>query len=126
MPDADRPASGHHLSTGKKGEEQACDYLCRQGLVHLESNYLCKIGEIDLVMRHGDTLIFVEVRQRKNNLYGSPLETVSAAKKHKLRRTAEHFLLVRKISARQALRFDVVGIVGTGADAQIDWVQNAF
>lgn len=111
---------------GCRGEKQALDYLQLRGLVHLESNYLCKVGEIDLVMRDGDTLVFVEVRQRKNNLYGTPLETVSSAKKHKLRRTAEHFLLVRKISTRQALRFDVVGILGAGANAQIDWVQNAF
>jgi putative endonuclease len=111
---------------GFKGEEQAQNYLRNRGLVHVESNYLCKIGEIDLVMRDGDTLVFVEVRQRKNNLYGSPLETVSAAKKHKLRRTAEHFLLVRKVPTHQALRFDVVGILGTGTDIRIDWVQNAF
>jgi len=111
---------------GFRGEEQAKDYLCNRGMVHLESNYLCKIGEIDLVMREGNTLVFVEVRQRKNNLYGSPLETVTAAKQRKLRRTAEHFLVVRKVSPHQALRFDVVGIVGTGTGAQIDWVQNAF
>jgi putative endonuclease len=111
---------------GNRGEILAQEYLCRQGMDLLERNYNCKVGEIDLVMRDGDTLVFVEVRQRKNILYGSPLETVSIAKQRKLRRAAEYFLLVRRVSPRQALRFDVVGIVGNGAEAQIDWVQNAF
>lgn len=111
---------------GRSGESLAQTYLCERGLVPVEINYLCKLGEIDLVMRHGDTLVFVEVRQRRNTLYGSPLETVSVAKQHKLRRAAEHYLLARRIPHNQALRFDVVGIVGSGAGAQIDWVQNAF
>lgn len=113
-------------SIGKKGEALARDYLGRQGLVPLENNYRCNLGEIDLVMRHGDTLVFVEVRQRKNTHYGSPLETVSVTKQRKLRRAAEHFLLSRKIPARLGLRFDVVGIVGMDSSARIDWVQNAF
>lgn len=120
MTESDRQA------IGSRGEAVARDYLRRQGLVHLESNYRCNPGEIDLVMRHGDTLVFVEVRLRKDSHYGSPLETVSASKQHRLRRAAEHFLLARKIPARQELRFDVVGIVGVDSSARIDWVQNAF
>jgi putative endonuclease len=113
-------------SIGNKGEALARDHLSRQGLVHIESNYRCNLGEIDLIMRHDDTLVFVEVRQRKNTLYGSPLETVSVTKQRKLRRAAEHFLLSRRVPIKQALRFDVVGIVGIDASASIDWVQNAF
>jgi putative endonuclease len=77
-----------------------------------------------LIMRDNHCLVFVEVRHRKNILYGSPLETVSKSKQHKIHNTAQHYLQCQHISANQALRFDVVGIVGKGDDIQ--WISNAF
>lgn len=77
-------------------------------------------------MRDGETLVFVEVRRRKNTNYGSPLETVSATKQRKLIAAAQHFVASQKISSRQALRFDVVGIVSDSTGEAIEWIQNAF
>jgi putative endonuclease len=109
---------------GQAFEQMAEDYLRAQGLTQVMRNYTCKMGEIDLIMQDKNCLVFVEVRHRKNILYGSPLETVSKTKQHKIQNTAQHYLQAHKISTKQALRFDVVGIVGKGDDIQ--WIANAF
>jgi putative endonuclease len=114
------------LTIGRSGEQSAERFLCRKGMAVVARNYRCPQGEIDLVMRDGDTLVFVEVRQRASTAYGSPLETVSAAKQRKLTAAAQHFLLSQKISSRQALRFDVIGIVSGDAGETMDWIANAF
>lgn len=114
------------LVIGRSGEQSAERYLCGKGLLLVARNHRCVQGEIDLVMRDGETLVFVEVRRRKNADYGSPLETVSAAKQRKLIAAAQHFIASEKISSRQALRFDVVGIVSDGAGETIEWIRNAF
>lgn len=114
------------LGIGRSGEQSAERYLRNRGLQLVTRNYRCAQGEIDLVMRDGETLVFVEVRLRKSTEYGSPLETVSAAKQRKVIAAAQHFVLSQKVSSRQALRFDVIGIVGNGTDETIEWIHNAF
>lgn len=114
------------LSIGRSGEQRAERYLCDRGLRLVARNHRCVQGEIDLIMRDGETLVFVEVRRRKNTDYGSPLETVSSAKQRKLIAAAQHFVASQKISSRQAQRFDVIGIVNDGNDETIEWIQNAF
>lgn len=114
------------LKIGRSGEESAERFLCSKGMQVVERNYRCPQGEIDLVMRDGDTLVFVEVRRRASTSYGSPAETVAAPKQRKLIAAAQHFLLSQKISSRQALRFDVVGIVASGKGETVDWIANAF
>lgn len=84
------------------------------------------MGELDIVARDGDTLVFVEVKYRNNNTFGGPLAAVTAAKIGKLRRAAEHYLSNHKISCR--CRFDVVAISGSDdkGSLKIDWIKNAF
>lgn len=107
---------------GNSAETKALHHLETQGLSLIERNFTCRYGEIDLIMRHADMLVFVEVRFRKNNHYGSPLETVVASKQQKIRTTAQHFLLVKNIGESMPVRFDVIGILPN----DITWVQNAF
>jgi len=114
------------LKIGRSGEARAERYLCERGMQLVARNYRCAMGEIDLVMRDGPTLVFVEVRCRARLDYGSPLETVSAAKQRKLTAAAQHFLVAQRVPSRQALRFDVVGIVSSGSDETLDWIRNAF
>lgn len=114
------------LMIGRSGERSAERFLCDKGLRLVARNYRCAQGEIDLVMRDGETLVFVEVRRRKNADYGSPLETVSAAKQRKLVAAAQHFVLSQKVSSRQAMRFDVIGIISDDTGEAIEWVCNAF
>lgn len=105
---------------GKIAEAAAESYLTRQGLLAIDRNYRCRSGEIDLIMRDGKQLVFVEVRYRRNTQYGSPLESVDHRKQSRLVKAAEHYLQRHGMTN---CRFDVIGITG---NQQIQWIQNAF
>jgi putative endonuclease len=113
-----------HLLTGQHAEEQARAHLEQQGLRLLERNYRCKQGEIDLIMRDGEALVFIEVRFRKSATFGSAIETVTAQKQHKLLAAARHYLQAHHASV--PCRFDVVGITGQASNTQIEWIKDAF
>lgn len=103
-------------------EEAAARYLQGAGLVIEDRNYRCRLGEIDLIARDGNTLVFVEVRYRRNNRYGTAGATVDARKQRKLLATADSYLQQFKLEC--PCRFDVVAIEG---DAQnIQWIRDAF
>ncbi|MGQ3890844.1 YraN family protein [Legionella sp. CNM-4043-24] len=109
---------------GFAAEKQARDFLTRQGLRWLGSNYRCRWGEIDLVMSEGDLLVFVEVRSRISAEYGNALESITYGKQKKIMKTATHYMTTKKMYNTHSCRFDVVSI--QGHDAQIEWVKNAF
>ena len=77
--------------TGILGERIARDFLSAKGYGILETNYHCRDGEIDIIARKQDTLVFVEVRTRTGNTFGTPEESVTPQKCEKLRLTAEHY-----------------------------------
>lgn len=106
---------------GNSAEARAAAHLTKAGLKHLSSNYRCKCGEIDLIMRDGEQLVFVEVRYRKSDRYGSAAATVDARKQRRLILTAQHYL--QRYRDTGPCRFDVVGICGNGS---IDWRRDAF
>lgn len=108
-------------SVGDEKERLARSYLERQGLRLITSNYRCRRGEIDLVMRDGDQLVFVEVRYRASNRFGTPAETVGPRKQHRLAAAAGHYLQHQTMS--MPCRFDVLAI---GAGDRIDWIRDAF
>lgn len=110
---------------GSEAERLACDYLCARGLKPLQRNFHCRGGEIDLVMRHGDSLVFVEVRYRRRSNYGHAVETVSAQKQRRIRLCARHYL-ARHGHWNSAVRFDVVGIEGEPGHYTIVWIKDAF
>ena len=97
--------------TGGCYEAAAAAYLEKQGLVILRKNYRCRSGEIDLIARDGTCLVFVEVKYRTTDRYGSPLEAVNVRKQQTIRKVAEVYLLTRKQTDCE-VRFDVVGICG--------------
>lgn len=113
---------------GRTQEANAVRYLRAQGLTLLCSNFHSRYGEIDLVMADGDTLVFVEVRFRRSELYGGALATVTQPKQRKIRLTAAHYLQSRPQYEACPCRFDVIGIgLGTASDKpSIDWIKNAF
>ena len=119
-----------HLKQGEDAEQACCDHLKRQGLRLIEKNYHCRLGEIDIIMLDKKTLVFVEVRFRKNNLFGDGLESITPAKQNKLRKTAELYL--QQNSKYKNARFDVVSmskINQTNKGKQeytFDWITNAF
>ena len=98
-------------NTGTSYERKAAEYLEQQGLVILKHNYRCRQGEIDLIARDKEYLVFVEVKYRTTDRYGSPLEAVNVRKQQTIRKVAEVYLLTRKQTDCE-VRFDVVGICG--------------
>lgn len=111
---------------GLWAETVAQTFLQHQGLVLLAQNYRCKLGEIDLVMRERDTTVFVEVRYRRRDDFGTGAETVARQKQRKLIATARYYLQTHASARRQPCRFDVVSISSTQDPHAIDWIRNAF
>ena len=105
-------------------EHQAEQYLIQHGLKAIERNYLCKYGELDLIMRDGQTLVFVEVKFRKNALRGGANYALSKQKQQRLRRTISHYLAEKKIS-NQAMRIDYVAITGE-LNSTLYWFKNVY
>ncbi|MBA2652933.1 MAG: YraN family protein [Tatlockia sp.] len=112
------------LTTGFAREKQARAYLVSQGLQWIESNYRCRFGEIDLIMRDKNYLVFVEVRARVSSSYGGALASVTYFKQRKLIKTATSYLLSKNLHDKQLTRFDVLGFEGPKAD--LSWIKNAF
>lgn len=106
---------------GETKERLAEDHLRRHGLQPLARNHRCRHGEIDLVMRDGATLVFVEVRYRRSDRYGTPAETVGQRKQQRLAAAASHYLQTQPTAL--PCRFDVIAL---GPDDRIDWIKNAF
>ena len=107
---------------GARAEALAAAYLGRHGLQIEARNFRIRGGEIDLVCRDGDTLVFVEVRLRRNADYGGAAASITATKRQRLILAARHYL-ARDPEA--ACRFDCVLLSGL-ADTDIEWVRDAF
>jgi len=119
-------AANNTFARGKQAENTACEYLIENGLKLIEKNYKCRGGEIDLVMQHENSIVFVEVRYRHNNRFGSGAESVIKRKQDKIILTALHYLQSHKKTAGSASRFDVVSIQAGSGINDIQWIQNAF
>jgi putative endonuclease len=112
---------------GQHFEHTALHYLQQRGLTLLASNYRCKLGELDLVMRDRAMVVFVEVRFRARLRHGSPQETVDATKQLRLRRAAQHFLLWHPPLRDAPCRFDVLALwPDAGGSLQYLWIPAAF
>lgn len=109
---------------GRAAESLACQYLRQQGLDLIEQNFHSRHGEVDLIMQHHDSLVFVEVRYRKNHDFGGALASITPQKQQKIRKTALSYMQSR---GREFIaRFDVVALHGPDDNLQIEWIQNAF
>lgn len=103
-------ASEHKQGLGLYGEQLAARHLVDQGMVVLDRNWRCDLGEIDLVLRDGDALVVCEVKTRSSTAYGSPLEAVDEVKVARLRRLAARWLADHQLRPFE-VRIDLVGIV---------------
>jgi len=102
-------------------EAIAAKHLAQKGLMLLEQNYHSRFGEIDLIMRDQNTLVFIEVRQRSSNRLGGALASVDRRKQQKIILTAQHYL--SKHPGDSPCRFDVIAL---DKDHQIQWVKDSF
>ena len=100
----------HNSGLGAYGERLAARRLVDQGMALVDRNWRCSGGEIDLVLRDGDVLVFCEVKTRTTAAYGHPLETVTPAKAGRLRRLAARWLQDHDVHA-EGIRIDVVGVL---------------
>lgn len=110
------------LEIGHRAEKHACVFLENKGLKLLTRNYHCVFGEIDLIMRDSNEVVFVEVRTRSNTYFASPVESVTLTKQRKLIKTAVHYLQKQRWFDRVPCRFDIIGI----SNGQIEWIKDAF
>jgi putative endonuclease len=124
-PELRRGRSLRNRSSGAWGEELALRYLKRQGYTLVERNYRTRYGELDLIVRQNDTLVFVEVKLRRGTGFGDPLEAVTPHKQAKIRSLAEHYLLFRE-PAFDTVRFDVVGILLGKGPPRVKHIEDAF
>jgi putative endonuclease len=120
------PPSCNMRASGREWEKAAESFLRRRGLTILKRNYHCRFGEIDLIMKHGNCLVFIEVRYRRRDRYGNGAETVSFTKQSKIVKTAAFFLRRYRRYASQTCRFDVISVGDYRGRAEINWIRNAF
>jgi putative endonuclease len=106
---------------GILAEDQALVFLRDRGLNLTARNYRCRLGEIDLIMMDGKTLVFIEVRMRRNRTFGGAAESITQRKRMRIIAAARHYLAGKR--TLPACRFDAVLIE---ADAQPVWIKDAF
>ena len=113
------------LRLGQQGESVAVKHLKRRGYKILERNYRNWLGEIDIVAKHRDQIVFVEVKARRSLHYGKPKSAITSKKKEKISKVALLYLK-HKGQLQTAARFDVVAIDYSGAQPSVEHIQNAF
>lgn len=108
--------------TGADKESLAAEYLTARGMCVKERNFCCRQGEIDLIGCHGGYLVFVEVKYRRTEEFGTALEAVDIRKQRRICRTADYYRYLHRLGEDCPVRYDVVAVQGT----EIRWIQNAF
>jgi len=112
--------------SGAAFEQRACAALEQAGLQLLARNYSTRRGELDLVMRDGDTIVFVEVRYRRSAGHGDATASVTARKRARVILAARQWLGAHPAYAQRPCRFDVVSYDGPAAAARQTWLRGAF
>jgi putative endonuclease len=110
---------------GKKGEEKALRFLKKKGYRIIEKNYVCKLGEMDIIAKEKDTLVFVEVKTRTTTEFGPPQLAVNSSKQRQLSKVALNYLKEKQLEEVKA-RFDVVAILLEEKGEQIELIKDAF
>ena len=112
-----------HNELGKWGEDLAADYLQRKGYTIIERDWKSGKRDLDIIAQDGNVIVFVEVKTRRNRLFGEPEESVDYHKLQNLQQAISHYVKFKHI--RQEIRFDIISIVGTaGTDPDIQHIQD--
>ncbi len=113
-------------TTGDNYENRALEQLQQAGLTLLERNFNTRYGEIDLVMRDGETVVFVEVRFRRGEGFGGAVLSVTRSKRQRLIRAASIYLQSHPALAQQPCRFDVLAFGAESSPQSSQWIRHAF
>jgi putative endonuclease len=111
------------IRQGAQAEQLAAQYLQQQGLKLIAQNYRGRFGEIDLIMQDGATLVFVEVRLRRNGCFGGAAASIDAHKQKRIIRTAQQYLA--SLARTPPCRFDAM-LLGDVKGENLQWLKNAF
>ena len=112
---------------GAHWETYAANHLRDQGLEVIARGYRCRLGELDIVCRDGDTLVVVEVRARSTGSYTTALDSISLGKRQRIVNAARHFLMRHPQWFHRPLRFDIIAVDAVDTDEPtLNWVRNAF
>ncbi len=119
---------GSKKDKGLYFEKIAQNWLQQKGLVPVQQNYSCRSGEIDLIMLHGETLCFIEVKFRNNNAFGGTAYSIPLSKQRKITQTALTFIASHKKFQQHTYRFDALFIRPEDKLKKnlFEWIQNAF
>ena len=120
-------ASMNTKAMGDWAEKLACDWLQSRKLILIEHNFHSRYGEIDLIMKDRDCLVFVEVKYRKNTIYGSAEDSITKKKFDRMVATAEKYLLTKGYSINTEVRFDAMAISPSKESdlhCTINWIKN--
>lgn len=109
---------------GKEGEDLAERLLKKKGYSILERNFRTSFGEIDLIARDGETIVFVEVKTKREDLFAMPFESVTRKKREKIRKVALAYL--RRLGKEMPARFDVLSLVVRGGECEVEHIRDAF
>lgn len=120
-----RNSDNSPLSTGRFGEDLALQYLKETGCVLVERNFRLRSGEIDIIVKDGDTLVFVEVKARTNKRYGSPFDAIDHRKQRQISQTALAFISKQRYEG-WAVRFDVIAVYLDEQVPRVELLKNAF
>lgn len=110
-------------AAGRAAEDAACTWLQAQGLRLIDRNVRARVGELDLIMRDGETVVVVEVRSRTRSAHGTAAESVTVHKQQRLIGATRYWLSQHPQYADQAIRFDVLAVDG---EHSMQWIQGAF
>ncbi len=114
------------VTIGSEGEKIAADWLLSNGYAIVKKNYRQRFGEVDIIARHGEYLVFIEVKTRSSKRFGSPLEAVTLKKQQQLSRIAKDYL-ARNNALDTLCRFDVLSVVLVdGGSPKVNVIMNAF
>jgi putative endonuclease len=109
------------MKPGAQAEQVAAQFLQRHGLKLVDTNYRCRFGEIDLILRDGETLVLAEVRQRSRSDFGGAAASIDSHKQQRLILAAQHYLA--SLPSLPPCRFDALLLDGGG---NVEWIKNAF
>lgn len=113
-----------HNVLGKQGEDIACNFLESKGYIILERNWKWRRLELDIITRKGNELVIIEVKTRRNNIYGEPEESINNSKINRIINAADSYIKKNKVDLN--VRFDVISITGNIDNFEIKHIKNAF
>ena len=118
--------NSNRIRTGRRGEDIAVDYLTKAGYLIIERNYRCLFGEIDIIAKDRDSIVFVEVKSRKSEEFGDPQLSVGLNKQKKISKISLNYIQEKRLHHWNA-RFDVVAVkMFPPGNEEVELIQNAF